>query len=302
MKHKKSINEEGAYFTLSAVSAETGLSKLLLHAWERRYEAVTPQRTQTGRRLYTAAQVERLKLLKECTDFGLRISAIVHVPDDELRRLMLRHQDRLRLAPFLEQLNTLDSTGFEALLRQELQARGIREFCGGFVLDLLHEVGQLWSDGKLSVAGEHMASAHIRSLLGEFLTQPVPLRSQSLFLFATLSEEAHELGALLAAVMAHLNGFRVLYLGPGLPNDEIAAAALTSGARLVCLSSLIRRGAQSRKRIENLREILPRHTELWLGGPGFADLSPLAGTRHIADLYEFETIARLRFSAIEHKR
>jgi methylmalonyl-CoA mutase cobalamin-binding subunit len=52
----------------------------------------------------------------------------------------------------------------------------------------------------------------------------------------TPARQRHELGALLAAATAAGEGWQVTYLGPDLPPEEIAAAALQKRARAVALS------------------------------------------------------------------
>ena len=55
---------------LRVVARRAGLSADVLRAWERRYKAVVPVRTDTGRRMYSADDVERLVLLRRLTLAG----------------------------------------------------------------------------------------------------------------------------------------------------------------------------------------------------------------------------------------
>jgi hypothetical protein len=48
---------------ISAVERDTGISKDLLRAWERRYGFPAPLRDLSGERVYPAEQVQRLRLL-----------------------------------------------------------------------------------------------------------------------------------------------------------------------------------------------------------------------------------------------
>jgi DNA-binding transcriptional MerR regulator len=57
-------------YRIGDVARYVGVSTHALRAWERRYGTVEPQRTPGGSRLYDAAQIDRLKTLKELTDFG----------------------------------------------------------------------------------------------------------------------------------------------------------------------------------------------------------------------------------------
>ena len=50
---------------IQIVARRTGLSVDVIRAWERRYNAVTPTRTETGRRLYSNNDVKKLCTLEE---------------------------------------------------------------------------------------------------------------------------------------------------------------------------------------------------------------------------------------------
>lgn len=74
------------YFNIGAVAKMTGLTDHTIRVWERRYAAVVAQRTANGRRRYTAADVEKLSLLKRLTDSGMAISQVAALDIEELRR------------------------------------------------------------------------------------------------------------------------------------------------------------------------------------------------------------------------
>ena len=80
--------EEPAGYPIGYVSLATGLSTHALRAWERRYSAITPVRTESGRRLYSRADIDRLLLLKEAIAAGFRISAVAGLDDAGLSRLV----------------------------------------------------------------------------------------------------------------------------------------------------------------------------------------------------------------------
>lgn len=72
-------------YSIGAVAKLTGLSVHNLRVWEKRHQAVTTERTDTGRRLYSEAALQRLQLLKRCVDQGLAISTIAHLSERELQ-------------------------------------------------------------------------------------------------------------------------------------------------------------------------------------------------------------------------
>ena len=75
-------------YRIGDVARYVGVSTHALRAWERRYGTVAPHRTPGGSRLYDAAQIDRLKTLKELTDFGHSIGEVARLTLEELKRLL----------------------------------------------------------------------------------------------------------------------------------------------------------------------------------------------------------------------
>lgn len=82
----KKAPRQDQHFNIGAVAKMTGLTDHTIRVWERRYDAVVAERTENGRRRYTAADVEKLSLLKRLTDSGVAISQVAGSSIDELRR------------------------------------------------------------------------------------------------------------------------------------------------------------------------------------------------------------------------
>ncbi len=64
-----------------------GMPVATLRVWERRYGVVAAPKTQTGQRLYTSHDVQRLRLLKELTERGHAIGTIANLQLDVLQAL-----------------------------------------------------------------------------------------------------------------------------------------------------------------------------------------------------------------------
>ena len=77
-----------ALFQIKVVSKLTGLTADTIRAWERRYEAVQPVRSDSGVRMYTSAHVSRLELLRRVVSRGHAIGRVSHLSDDQLRGLL----------------------------------------------------------------------------------------------------------------------------------------------------------------------------------------------------------------------
>jgi DNA-binding transcriptional MerR regulator/methylmalonyl-CoA mutase cobalamin-binding subunit len=269
----------------------TGLSDHVLRTWERRYEAVRPQRTEGGTRRYRESDVERLRLLAAAVENGHPIGDIAQLPDAELRRRVEEADagPRPPLRAIVDALERLDAEAVERLLGMQLAALGGRRFLSSVVEPLLERVGELWEKGDLSVASEHLASTAVRNLLGGALRRVGAALQAPPILFTTLSGDRHELGALACAVVAAELGANAIYLGPDLPPGEIVTAARSTRAAVVAVG--VSRYAPVRQREKAVRELhaaLPRGIALWVGGAGSGDLRLPQGAEHVEDVDALE--------------
>jgi methanogenic corrinoid protein MtbC1 len=99
------------------------------------------------------------------------------------------------------------------------------------------EIGLLWSRGRCSVAGEHLASnlflRRLQNLVGSGGKAPP---DSPLVLSACFEGELHALGALVVAFHLSKAGMRVAYLGPDLPIEDLEASVSVLAPRVVILS------------------------------------------------------------------
>lgn len=72
-------------YRIGTVSKLTGVDPHTIRAWERRYQAIVPRRTDGGTRLYGDGDVYRLRLLKAVTDAGDAIGVVANLADGDLR-------------------------------------------------------------------------------------------------------------------------------------------------------------------------------------------------------------------------
>ena len=170
----------GARYPIGAVAKLTGLPAMTLRAWERRYHVVEPERDARGR-TYSERDLGKLKLLKGLVERGHPIGRLAALSEAQLRALQAEEPapesagPTLPLEPLLSSLERFDLAGFEAELGRLAALLPARELVGQVVLPLLEEIGESWSEGRLSVAHEHLASAALRNLLGFLIGIPASI-------------------------------------------------------------------------------------------------------------------------------
>jgi methanogenic corrinoid protein MtbC1 len=228
------------------VATRTGLTPHVIRAWELRYRAITPTRTDTNRRLYSDEDVERLILLRKGTDAGHRISQLSKLPLDRLRAIVESTASHplsaaapvadVSLADCLNAVQQLDARLLERLLGQATMKLSHTAIIETLIVPLTERIGALWQDGTMRPAHEHLATAVIRSFIANIAEAYQADDNAPRMIVSTPAGQWHELGALVVTATAAAQGWRVTYLGPNLPADDIAAAATQTGARIVALS------------------------------------------------------------------
>jgi MerR family transcriptional regulator, light-induced transcriptional regulator len=274
-----------AHQAIRLVSRRTGLSAHVIRVWEKRYGAVSPERTGTNRRLYSDEQIERLSLLRDITQNGHSIGHVAKLPTDKLRELARETpkpessgpRPSVSASPAVRVLDdcvaavkALDGRGLEmALKRAELELGG-QGMLQRVVAPLAQRVGDLWRQAARPFAG----------------TENAPV-----LVVASPAGQIHELGALLVGATAANLGWHVTYLGPSLPAAEIAGAARQNRARAVALSLVY---PEDDPRLEGeltrLRESLPGEIPLLVGGraaPAYQVALQKIGAILVKDLMDF---------------
>jgi len=303
------------------VVRQTGLSPHVIRVWERRYQAVSPGRTTTNRRRYSASEVERLMLLKAATHAGHSIGTVAGLTNDQLKALgggvsvapasasmdgaratavvMRPPQAEAFLDESLRAGRGLDSPGLDRALDQALVALGHRGLLTLVIAPLIQLIGEQWKAGILTAAHEHFASAVIRVFLSHVSRPFLASENSPVLVVSTPSGQIHELGAVLVGSAASSLGWWVVYLGPSLPASEIAGAALQRGARAVALSVVYPEDDTALPgEVDRLRRLLPASTALLVGGraaASYAGAFSETGITLIRALEDFgEALDRLR--------
>ena len=75
-------------YPIKIVANKTGLSMHVIRIWEKRYNAVIPERTETNRRLYSTEDILKLQLLSKAIEAGHTISSIANFSISDLKSLV----------------------------------------------------------------------------------------------------------------------------------------------------------------------------------------------------------------------
>jgi len=254
-------------FTIKAVASKTGIRPVTLRAWERRHEVLNPHRADNRYRLYSERDVAILRWLKNRIDEGISISNAV----SELRNMTSNNHwpEAIPQAP-AQGVNTSNTPPgiysnqlFHALIKHDENRAGdlLREVhaifslttvCMEVLVPTLRQIGDSWYRGEIRVTTEHFASAYLRGKLLSLLQAYPARRSTPLILIGCAPMEQHELGSLMMAVLLRSEGFRVEYLGPDIPIEDLADYSSYELPGMVILSATSEYSAREMRRMQDM--------------------------------------------------
>ena len=285
-------------YPMKMVSQRTGLSAHVLRVWERRYEAVTPDRTGSNRRLYSEEEVRRLELMANLTRAGHSIGQIAQQSTEVLEEMAKElppstgetdqpisdesssiSDESSSVGGYLEQawkaVRGLDGAALERVLDQVTQEIGGSAMIEKVIVPLVVDIGERWDAGEISVAQERVASTVIQEVLLIAGRPHSETRGAPNLVVATPAGQLHELGASLVVCTARRRGWQVTYLGASIPAEEIAHTASVKNSSAVALSIVYPSDdASLGEELIRLRRLLPKDCDILAGGRAAGGYQP----------------------------
>lgn len=271
------VNEESSSvvgkYRIGAVTRLTGLSADVVRVWERRYGAIRPARSKAGTRLYSDADIARLRQLRQAVEKGHSIGQAARFSAAELNNIVSHIAEAADTASpyavarerFLEAITRMDVVTADLEISRAATLFPARDLIKQIVAPLLEEIGRRWAHREFGVAHEHVATNLLRNLLSSLIRLYPPDGHAETLVLATPAGERHEFGILLAALLAATRGWRVIYVGVDLPADEIAYAVRITKARYLALS-LINQQPEADAELRALAQQLSAPVRVWVGG------------------------------------
>ncbi|HEX5852495.1 MAG TPA: MerR family transcriptional regulator [Solirubrobacteraceae bacterium] len=267
------------------LSGRTGVSTHQLRAWERRYGLLRPRRSAGNYRLYSPVDELRVQRMQRYLADGLpaahaaeltiatRFEASAGHGRAVPSREAIAAQEEMRGA-----LARFDETSAQRTLERLFVTFTPTTVMRDVLLPYMHELGEQWSAGRVSVADEHFATNFFQARLyavARNWDRGLGPRA----LLACAPEEQHTLALMVFGIALHELGWRITYLGADTPIETLSEVAEIIQPELTVVS------AAMRQRLPRHTKKLSSFTERWslaLGGPGVsARLAKQAGARYL---------------------
>jgi len=224
---------------IGELSRRSGVSPELLRAWERRYGLLRPARSPGGLRLYSPGDLERVRRMQDHMAQGLaaREAAALAARAEVAGERAAAFDPRSARAALAGVMDGFDEPGAQTVIDDLLAMTTVDTLLSEVVVPYLHELGERWESGEMSVAQEHFASNVLRGrLLG--LARGWGRGSGRRALLACPAGERHDLGLIAFGLALRERGWRIDYLGGDMPAESIAEAAGAVEPALLVLAAV----------------------------------------------------------------
>lgn len=222
--HSDSLKEQ-ELFPIREVSRVTGVNPVTLRAWERRYGLIQPTRTDSGHRLYSAADIEAVRSILAWIERGVSVSKVGNI--------LARSQAIRTPAPVYIEVASSEWSEWQGRIRNAVAAFD--------TVSLERLYGQVFSTYPLLVVFQEVFMPLWQELLlrrdepgqiSEWLFLDAFLRARALqrlqlgggqtrMLLAALPGHCRELELLVAGLLLGNEDLGIQVLGPGQPLDEL---------------------------------------------------------------------------------
>ena len=226
------MQDDTGRYRIQVVAELTGVPAATLRAWERRHGIPQPVRTEAAYRLYSARDVEMVRQLRDLCANGVSISQAARMVQGAVEAEVSSDGDRVRSLDVYGEaaariLDAVRAYNVERVDEETARAAYLGPAATVYervFSPLLRTVGELWHEGALSIAQEHLATNAVGSVTRGIARMVQPAGDLPLVLLACFEDEDHALGMHGVAIRLASWGIRSVDLGARVPPLALADA------------------------------------------------------------------------------
>ncbi len=216
-----------ATYTIKDLEKLSGIKAHTIRIWEKRYDLIHPERTDTNFRTYNDEQLKKILNISILNKSGLKISKIASLNKIEIETKVASHLNTdtktvSKIDSLIQPLMDLNEFDFTQKLNDFIEKIGLEKTMMEIVYPFMSKVGSLWLTNTISPTHEHFVSHIIRQkLIAEIDKIALVKKHDFTFLLFLPEHEMHELGLLFSYYVLKSRGYNVIYLGQFVPIIDI---------------------------------------------------------------------------------
>ena len=223
-----SVNNIKNSFTIKDLENISGIKAHTIRIWEKRYNLLSPERTDTNIRYYSSENLLKLLNVVLLNANNHKISKIAEMSDQAI--IITARELAFKTAINDEAINSFklamfqfDKVLFNNTYNKLLNKKTFREIFKDVFVPFLNHIGLLWQTDTLLHSHEHFISNLIAQKIQistERLEYSIP-GSEVMYVLFLPEHEIHELGLMYLNYELVLRGNKTIYLGQSLPLSNL---------------------------------------------------------------------------------
>lgn len=216
-------------FSIKDLEHLSGIKAHTIRIWEKRYNILTPERTDTNIRTYDITNLQKILNVTFLNEHGYKISRIAKLSDEEISSMVKNVAATASLQnrainSFKVAMINFDEPLFRKTYDKLRESKSFRQIFHEIFLPLLDEVGLLWQTDTLNPVHEHFLVDLIKHKLYlniALLKEEIEYIDDKLYVLFLPENEIHDLGLLYLNYELTLSGRKTIFLGPSMPLKDM---------------------------------------------------------------------------------
>lgn len=219
------MNKVKTIFSIKDLENLSGIKAHTIRIWEKRYNLLSPNRTDTNIRFYSSKSLQKLLNITLLYNNGVKISKISELSEEGIIQAcqnIISEQSKKNV--FINDLKlamlNFDQSFFERSYQKLSGVIDFKEIYVNYFLPFLSELGLLWSTDSINPAHEHFISALIKQKIlihTEKLQGKTPTENGRRFVLYLPENEIHDIGLSYTNYEVLKRGYGSVYLGQSIP-------------------------------------------------------------------------------------
>ncbi len=223
------MNNIKTTFSIKDLENLSGIKAHTIRIWEKRYNLLKPDRTDTNIRNYSLDSFKKLLNVTFLYNNGLKISKIASLSPNEITEEASKLVSEKALKnQFINEMKlamlNFDHSLFEERYQKMKRVLPFNEIFMHYFIPFLEELGFLWQTNSINPAHEHFITNLIKQKVlinTEALIGQTPKKSEPSFVLFLPDNEIHDLGLAFLNYEILSKGYHTVYLGESVPLDSL---------------------------------------------------------------------------------
>lgn len=216
-------------FSIKDLEHLSGIKAHTIRIWEKRYNILTPDRTDTNIRTYDIGNLQKILNITFLNEHGYKISRIAKLDNEEISKMVksvaaTASQENRAVNSFKIAMINFDQVLFNDTYNRLRETKSFRQIFHEIFIPLLDEIGLLWQTDTINPVHEHFLVGLIKQKLYLNIAQLEnggDYDEKELYVLFLPENEIHDLGLLYLNYEINLSKRRTIYLGPSMPIKDM---------------------------------------------------------------------------------